>query len=278
MTARLRFARLTAHLDDYRNWPGFPRSTPTHPRRRRLPASRGTSTTRPGTSPTSWCSRCVKASSPERVVRASGNLGVCGHQFWLGPGLGGIPITLRIDTTVVHILRGQARLKTVPSRFTPAQLRQLLADGATVAGPPPSAAARTTGPFEVDRLVNARGLVGLAGRQHLPPGRTTRHRPHRRRRHADPRPRPHPATDPAQPAWTRRPVTVPRRPTRRPTTTHPRNTGRARILGPLVALPLITRLGSAGWVVVAATMLSASFGLAVIGPTRSVFRPAAAAA
>jgi MFS family permease len=52
----------------------------------------------------------------------------------------------------------------------------------------------------------------------------------------------------------------------------------ARILGPLVALPLITGLGPAGWVVVAAAMLSASFGLAVIGPARSVLRPAAAAA
>jgi hypothetical protein len=101
-----------------------------------------------------------------RVVPASGNLGVSGHQFWLGPGLGGVPITLWIDTTVVHILRNQTRIKTVPSRFTPMQLRQLLADGATVAGPPPSRAVKAAGPFEVDRLVNACGMVGLAGRQH----------------------------------------------------------------------------------------------------------------
>jgi MFS family permease len=52
----------------------------------------------------------------------------------------------------------------------------------------------------------------------------------------------------------------------------------ARIVGPLIALPLVTGLGSAGWVVVAAAMLSASFGLAVIGPARSVLHPAAAAA
>jgi hypothetical protein len=102
----------------------------------------------------------------ERVVPASGNLGVCGHQFWLGPGLGGIPITLWIDTTVVHILREGVRLKTVPSRFTAAQLRQLLTDGAIVAGPPPAPTEKATGPFEVDRLVNTCGLVGLAGRQH----------------------------------------------------------------------------------------------------------------
>jgi MFS family permease len=53
----------------------------------------------------------------------------------------------------------------------------------------------------------------------------------------------------------------------------------ARILGPLIALPLVTGLGSVGWVVVAAAaMLSASFGLAVIGPARSVLHPAATAA
>lgn len=81
----------------------------------------------------------------DRVVPASGNLGVCGHQFWLGPGLGGVPIQLWIHTTVVHILRDQARLKTIPSRFTPAQLRQLVADGATVAGPAPLPTQRADG-------------------------------------------------------------------------------------------------------------------------------------
>jgi hypothetical protein len=55
----------------------------------------------------------------DRVVPASGNLGVRGHQFWLGPGLGGVAIQLWIDTTVVHILRDQARLKTIPSASHP---------------------------------------------------------------------------------------------------------------------------------------------------------------
>jgi hypothetical protein len=36
----------------------------------------------------------------DRVVPACGNLTVCGHQFWLGPGLGGVAIQLWIDTTV----------------------------------------------------------------------------------------------------------------------------------------------------------------------------------
>jgi hypothetical protein len=56
----------------------------------------------------------------------------------------------------------------VPSRLTPAHLRQLLDDDGKPAGPPPI----TTGPVhagapvEVERLVNATGLISLAGRQH----------------------------------------------------------------------------------------------------------------
>jgi hypothetical protein len=103
-----------------------------------------------------------------RVIPASGNLGVCGQQFWLGPNLGGVTIRLWIDATVVHILRDQVRLKTLPSRFTPANLRQLLADGGHPAGPPPlpGPSSSPTAPIEVDRLVNGCGSVGLAGRQH----------------------------------------------------------------------------------------------------------------
>jgi transposase InsO family protein len=102
----------------------------------------------------------------DRVLPTCGNLTVCGHQFWLGPGLGGVAIQLWIDTTVVHILRDQTRIKSVPSRFTTKQLRQLLADGATVAGPPPTPTQQATAAFEVDRLVNRCGVIGLAGRAH----------------------------------------------------------------------------------------------------------------
>ena len=130
-----------------------------------------------------------------RVVPASGNLGVCGQQFWLGPSLGGVTIRLWIDTTVVHILRDQVRLKTLPSRFTPANLRQLLADGAQIAGPPPLTVAGrrpVRGRPARQRLRQCRsGRPAAPGR--LPPGRTTGHRPPRRGRHAAPGPRPHPA-------------------------------------------------------------------------------------
>ncbi|WP_231934891.1 integrase core domain-containing protein [Micromonospora viridifaciens] len=103
-----------------------------------------------------------------RTVPASGNLAVCGQQFWLGPARAGLVIGLWADTTVVHLLLDGVRLKTVPSRLTPAHLRQLLADGGRHAGPPPVTASpvKPGAPVEVDRLVNATGLVSLAGRQH----------------------------------------------------------------------------------------------------------------
>ncbi|MEH1059448.1 integrase core domain-containing protein, partial [Micromonospora sp. CPCC 206171] len=103
-----------------------------------------------------------------RLVPASGNLTVCGQQFWLSPTRAGLPVTLWADTTVVHLLIDGVRLKTVPSRLTPAHLRQLLADDGQPAGPPPIATgpAEAGAPIEVERLVNATGLIGLAGRQH----------------------------------------------------------------------------------------------------------------
>lgn len=59
-------------------------------------------------------------------------------------------------------------LKIVPSRLALHHLRQLLADGGRPAGSPPisTGPVEPGGPIEVDRLVNATGLLALAGRQH----------------------------------------------------------------------------------------------------------------
>ena len=54
-----------------------------------------------------------------RLVPASGNLAVCGQQFWLGPDRADTAVTLWADTAVVHVLINGARLKTVPSRPSP---------------------------------------------------------------------------------------------------------------------------------------------------------------
>jgi hypothetical protein len=104
----------------------------------------------------------------DRVVPASGNLGVCGQQFWLGTQLAGRLVTLWIDTTTVHLALDGTHLKTLPSRMTTTHLDRLRATGARPARPAPHrpAAARTTGPVHVHRTVNASGNVSVAG-QHM---------------------------------------------------------------------------------------------------------------
>lgn len=97
-----------------------------------------------------------------RTVPASGNLAVCGQQFWLGPTNAGRTITLWADTTVIHLLLNGARLKTVPSRLTLDHLRQLLTDGGRPAGPPPTPTAQ---PQRVDRRVSSRGSLVIAGQK-----------------------------------------------------------------------------------------------------------------
>ncbi|WP_373688230.1 IS481 family transposase [Actinoplanes aureus] len=103
-----------------------------------------------------------------RTVPASGNLGICGQQFWLGPAHAGRDVTVWADTTVVHLLLDGVRLKTVPSRLTPIHLHQLLTDGGKPGGPPPVSAGpvQVGTAVEVERTINATGLLALAGRQH----------------------------------------------------------------------------------------------------------------
>jgi transposase InsO family protein len=101
----------------------------------------------------------------DRVVPASGNLGVCGQQFWLGTHRAGRHVRLWIDTTTVHLAVDGIHLKTLPSRMTTTDLARLRAAGAHPAGPPPARPAATpmTGPIEVHRTVNASGHISIAG-------------------------------------------------------------------------------------------------------------------
>jgi len=101
-----------------------------------------------------------------RVVPGSGNVTVCGQQFWLGPDRAGTTVAFWANTTVVHLLTNGVRLKTVPSRLTVADLQRLLADGGRPAALPPIPVGEPGDPIEVDRLVNACGQISLAGRQH----------------------------------------------------------------------------------------------------------------
>jgi hypothetical protein len=112
----------------------------------------------------------IDAVEIDRLVPASGNLGVCGQQFWLGPARAGRKLTLWIDTTTVHLSLDGQHLKTLPSRLTSIDLARLRAQGARPAGPPPARPSWTQlsagTPVEIHRTVNAVGMVSIGGHYH----------------------------------------------------------------------------------------------------------------
>jgi hypothetical protein len=91
-------------------------------------------------------------------------LWIGGQQVWLGPALSGRQITLWVDAISLHVLLDGARIKTLPSRLGVAELARLAANGARPAGPSPLPAGDGA-VLEVDRTVNATGLVSLADQQ-----------------------------------------------------------------------------------------------------------------
>ena len=100
----------------------------------------------------------------DRIVPPSGNLWIGGQQVWLGPALAGRQIIIWVDESSLHVLLDGARLKTLPSRLGVTELARLAADGARPAGPSPLPTGNGTA-IEVERMVNAVGLAGLAGVQ-----------------------------------------------------------------------------------------------------------------
>ena len=100
----------------------------------------------------------------ERVVPASGNMQVARRQFWLGPDRSGTTVTLWASTEVIHLLIAGARVKTVRSHLSAADLTALAATGGRPAGPPPLPPAEPGAAIEVDRIVSKDGAVHLANR------------------------------------------------------------------------------------------------------------------
>jgi len=106
----------------------------------------------------------------DRAVPASGNMSLCGNQFWLGPSRAGQVVRFWIDCDWVHLSVGGTRIKSLRSRFTVNDLDTLVAQGAIPAGPPPlaskpgpgSRANRTV--VEVERTVARAGTVSLGQR------------------------------------------------------------------------------------------------------------------
>ena len=103
----------------------------------------------------------------DRVVPPSGNLWVARRQFWLGPQRAGQTVRFWADVDVIHLSIAGARVKSLRSHLSVADLAQLARQGAVAAGPPPLPPAEDGAAIEVDRAVNNSGLVGLGGRQVL---------------------------------------------------------------------------------------------------------------
>ena len=107
----------------------------------------------------------------EVPVPACGNLGVAGRQVWLGRRLGGRTVTVRLDGTTMHVSLDGRVLKTLPCRVGAEQLARGRLAAAGPAGPPPGGVAvhavvlEPGQAVEVDRRVNANGVLGVAGRQ-----------------------------------------------------------------------------------------------------------------
>jgi transposase InsO family protein len=103
----------------------------------------------------------------DRVVPPSGNLWAIGRQFWLGPQRAGQTVRFWASVDVIHLSIAGARVKSLRSHLSTADLTQLAKEGAVAAGPPPLPPAEGGAAIEVDRAVNKGGIVSLAGRQVL---------------------------------------------------------------------------------------------------------------
>jgi transposase InsO family protein len=105
----------------------------------------------------------------DRVVPPSGNLSVAGRQFWLGPARGGQTVRFWASVDVVHLSIAGARVKSLRSHLSSADLTQLARAGAEPAGPSPLPPVQFADgdAIEVDRSVSNAGIVSLAGRQVL---------------------------------------------------------------------------------------------------------------
>jgi transposase InsO family protein len=97
----------------------------------------------------------------DRVVPPSGNLWAMGRQFWLGPARAGQTVRFWADVDVIHLTINGARVKSLRSHLSTADLAQLARDGASPAGPPPLPPTEDGAAIEVDRAVNNNGLVSL---------------------------------------------------------------------------------------------------------------------
>jgi len=103
----------------------------------------------------------------DRVVPPSGNMWVARRQFWLGTARAGTVVRFWASTDIIHLSIAGARVKSVRSHLSTADLARLTAAGASPAGPPPLPAPEPGAALEVDRVVSKDGHVSLGGRYHI---------------------------------------------------------------------------------------------------------------
>jgi hypothetical protein len=158
----------------------------------------------------------------DRVVPASGNMQLCGKQFWLGPARSGQVVRFWADVDMIHLLIGGARVKTVRSHLTVKDLAGLVAEGAVNAGPSPLPPIEDGAAMELERSIGSGGITSLGGKVILAAEILAGRRVGitDRTRHVDVLRPGHPRTaaDPAQPTDRRPGDPVARTPTGRTTT------------------------------------------------------------
>ena len=128
----------------------------------------------------------------DRVVPPSGNLWVARRQFWLGPQRAGLTVRFWADVDVIHLSIGRARVKSLRSHLSTADLAQLAQPGRGRGRP----AAAPAGRGRSRDRGRPRGQQQRPGRPRRPSGaggrdprRAPRDRPHRTADADVPRPR-----------------------------------------------------------------------------------------
>jgi hypothetical protein len=104
----------------------------------------------------------------DRVILLSGKPVVRGPPVLAGTAAAGQTVRLWASVDVIHLTIAGARIKSLRSHLSPADLLGLAHAGAVTAGPPPLPDPDRDGDaLEVDRTVSNVGIVSLAGHQVL---------------------------------------------------------------------------------------------------------------
>ena len=94
----------------------------------------------------------------DRVVNASGLVGLAGRYVSVGQALAGRRVTLRLDGDLAHVIDDGVLVRTLPAPVPPSLRRRL--HGVRLASPDRPVPA---GPLRVQRRVSGRGVTQVAG-------------------------------------------------------------------------------------------------------------------